>query len=159
MATNYCKNCGANLSPESKFCENCGQPVDASPNIKQESYIAPQAAAPSLTPSSRLGAAFWLGLIGAVIGMLIGALLLTDTTHIISGLGLVIFSLLAIIGGLRLIEDRDNLNASLMILAGAWALLCVVTIPELKYFGFAALLFISFLFFILGGVLIYLKKG
>lgn len=27
MATNYCKNCGANLTPESKFCENCGKPI------------------------------------------------------------------------------------------------------------------------------------
>lgn len=27
MATNYCKNCGADLTPESKFCENCGKPI------------------------------------------------------------------------------------------------------------------------------------
>ena len=156
MATNYCKNCGANLSPESKFCENCGQPVDATPTVTQESYKAPQATTASLTPSSRLGAAFWLGLIGGIFGLLIGAILIGFASSLGSQpfefwlrfIGLIVFSIIGIVGALRIVETSDLNNALLMFLAGVGMLLCV------QQFG----IFPALLFFI-GGALIYLKKG
>jgi hypothetical protein len=159
MATNYCKYCGANLSSESRFCENCGKTVDASPTITQENYKAPQATTTSLTPSSRLGAAFWLGLIGAAIALPIGVVLLTSTTHLIGGFGLVIVSILGIVGGLRIIENNDTLNGGLMILAGVWAMICFgAYLPSIGSF-FTAPFIIAFLFFFLGGILIFLEKG
>jgi hypothetical protein len=155
MATNYCKNCGTNLSPESKFCENCGKTVDAAPTITQESYKTPQTATPSLTPTSRLGAAFWLGLIGAVFGLLIGAIMMAMASYqsdplvaYSRSIGLIVFSVLGIVGALRIIEGRDTINAGLMILAGVGVLVCLYQIGIL-----------SALLFFIGAVLILLKKG
>jgi len=157
MATNYCKNCGANLSPESKFCENCGQSADAAPTVTQESYKAPQATTTSLTPSSRLGAAFWLGLVGAIFGLLIGAALLGLSTLSFvttSGegwaiiIGVIIFSILGIVGPLRIIDKGDTVNAGLMVIAGVGMLICIRQIGIL-----------SALLFFIGAALLYLKKG
>jgi hypothetical protein len=36
MATNYCKRCGANLSPKDAICPKCGQPRDTVPTRTQE---------------------------------------------------------------------------------------------------------------------------
>ena len=157
MAANYCKNCGANLSPESKFCENCGQSADAAPTVTQESYKAPQATTTSLTPSSRLGAAFWLGLVGAIFGLLIGAALLGLSTLSLvttSGegwaiiIGVIIFSILGIVGPLRIIDKGDTVNAGLMVIAGVGMLICIRQIGIL-----------SALLFFIGAALLYLKKG
>jgi uncharacterized membrane protein len=159
MATNYCKNCGANLSPESKFCENCGQSSDAAPTVTQESYKAPQAATPPLTPSSRLGASFYLALIGGIFGIFIGVALISLVLALgslgsqplenwLRYIGIIVFSIIGIVGALRIIDKRDTINAGLMILAGVGVLV------SMEMFGiFSALLFF------MGGVLLYLKKG
>ena len=157
MANNYCNNCGAKLRPESKFCENCGQSADAAPTVTQESYKAPQATTTSLTPSSRLGAAFWLGLVGAIFGLLIGAALLGLSTLSFvttSGegwaiiIGVIIFSILGIVGPLRIIDKGDTVNAGLMVIAGVGMLICIRQIGIL-----------SALLFFIGAALLYLKKG
>jgi zinc-ribbon domain len=156
MAANYCKNCGATLSPESKFCENCGKTVDAAPTVTQESYKAHQAATPPLTPSSRLGAAFYLALIGGIFGIFIGSVLIAISlawgTQSLEGwlrdIGLVVFSIIGIVGALRIVDKRDTINAGLMIIAGVGVLVSAL------YIGiFSALLLF------MGGVLLYLKKG
>ncbi len=151
-----CRHCGANLLPENKFCANCGQPVYAAPTTKQAVYKTPQAPAPyPFTPSSRLGAAFWLGLVGAIFGLLIGSLQLVgaSNTHdplitYAQAIGVVVFSILGILGALRIIERNDTINAGLMLLAGIGMLIWIYPIGILS----------AFLFFI-GGALILLKKG
>lgn len=48
MTATFCRLCGANLVPESKFCANCGQPVYEAPTTIQETdYVdlRPQSAA------------------------------------------------------------------------------------------------------------------
>jgi hypothetical protein len=143
MAARYCKSCGVGLNPQDKFCPNCGQPRDATQS------------SPPLAPSSRLGAAFWLGLIGAVFGILFGLFLFVlgsigqgSPELIIRSVLAIIFSILAIVGGLRIIDERDTINAGLMMLAGVCILLAA------SVFG----LFSALLFFI-GAALIMLKKG
>ena len=148
------------------FCPNCGQRREDAPTTTQEVYKAPYTPTPTskpsypqLTPSLRLGAAFWLGLIGAAIALPIGVVLLTSTTHLIGGFGLVIVSILGIVGGLRIIENNDTLNGGLMILAGVWAMICFgAYLPSIGSF-FTAPFIIAFLFFFLGGILIFLEKG
>jgi hypothetical protein len=67
-----CSRCGANLPPKNKFCPDCGRPVYAPPTATQgvskltEVSIPPSTPPSQLAPSSRLGAAFWLGLVGAI---------------------------------------------------------------------------------------------
>jgi len=153
VAANYCKNCGATISPESKFCENCGRSVDVAPAVMQESYKAPQPPTPSFTSSSRLGASFWLGLVGAIFGFLIGALLISNLSFgsaslIARSMGAIFFSFLAIIGGIRIFEDSDTYNALLMFIAGVGILACLYQLGILS----------AILFFI-GGSLILIKKG
>jgi hypothetical protein len=161
MATTFCRLCGAKLIAESKFCANCGQPIYEAPTATQrvsrvtEVSIPPSTPPSQLAPSSRLGAAFWLGLIGAVFGMLFGLFLLVlgsigqgSPELIIRSVLAIIFSILAIVGGLRIIDERDTINAGLMMLAGVCILLAA------SVFG----LFSASLFFI-GGALIMLKKG
>jgi zinc-ribbon domain len=164
IAANYCKNCDASIPPGSNFCKNCGQPLDAAPTIKQESYNAPQTSAHS--PS----AAFWLGLIGGVLGLLIGvdylylyqlfggsianALLnigsAMNSDYFLFGSWAIIFSFAGIIGGLRIV-DEDRANAILMILAGGMILLLALD-------GVLLAMLPALLFF-LGGGLTLLGKG
>ena len=160
MAITYCKHCGTDLSPRDKFCSNCGQPLDAAPKTTQKAPPAPKPLAqssPPLTPSSRLGAAFWLGLIGAIFGLLIGAFYLWMSTISIFSIGgdfwprtigVIVFSILGIVGPLRIIEKGDTVNAGLMIIAGVGMLICVRQLGIL-----------SALLFFIGAVLILLKKG
>jgi hypothetical protein len=63
-------------------------------------------------------------------------------------IGLIVFSVLGIVGALRIIEGRDTINAGLMILAGVGVLVCLYQIGIL-----------SALLFFIGAVLILLKKG
>jgi len=154
MATN-CKRCGAPLSPKDKFCPNCGQ--YAAPTITQQRYEAPQTVTPPLTPSSRLGAAFWLGLVGAIFGLLIGALMLGVSTLSFvttSGegwaiiIGVIVFSILGIVGPLRIFDIGDANNALLMAIAGVGILACIRQLGIL-----------SALLFFIGAALLYMKKG
>jgi uncharacterized membrane protein len=174
MTTNYCKNCGANLSPESKFCENCGQPIDAAPTITQESYKAPQAPTPSLKPRPRRDAAFWLGTIGGIFGIFLGAGLLVIAVvfelPLVSWLPFIGIIAFSIIGGsvASTTAKRTTINAGLSILAGVGMLFLAfifggVGMSIADLFGIlsyiaGALMFSALLFFI-SGVLIYLKKG
>ena len=148
-----CRNCGADLPPENKFCANCGQPVYAA--AAQE--VSKTSQTPTLTPSSRLGAAFWLGLVGAIFGLLIGAALLGLSTLSFvttSGegwaiiIGVIIFSIPGIVGPLRIIDKGDTVNAGLMVIAGVGMLICIRQIGIL-----------SALLFFIGAALLYLKKG
>jgi zinc-ribbon domain len=159
VATNYCKHCGTPLSSKDNFCSNCGQSLETTPTVTQESYKAPQAPTPPLTPNSRPDAAFWLGLIGGIFGLLIGVYYLYLSSFFVSslknafdseyfGIGfmMILVSIAGIVGGLRIIEE-DRANAFLMIIAGGLSLLI-----------FPVGVFPALLFFI-GGALILLKKG
>jgi TM2 domain-containing membrane protein YozV len=39
MTTTFCRLCGANLVPQSKFCANCGQPVLEASTIQETDYV------------------------------------------------------------------------------------------------------------------------
>jgi hypothetical protein len=130
------------------------QGVSNAPQTPTPTYTPPYS---PLTPSSRLGAAFWLGLVGAIFGLLIAAILLGISTlpsattewHFWPRvIGAIVFSILGIVAPLRIIERGDTINAGLMILAGVGILICIYQ------FGI-----LSALLFFIGGVLIYLKKG
>jgi hypothetical protein len=68
-------------------------------------------------------------------------------------IGQIVFSILGLVGGLRLVKKRDTINAGLMILAGV-GLICL----DLPAAPPASQIFVSLLFFV-GGALILLKKG
>jgi zinc-ribbon domain len=151
-----CGHCGVNIPPENKFCANCGKPVNRTSTATEAADTTHQAPTPyPITPSSRLSAAFWLGLVGAIFGLLIGTFYVD-----VSLFGVIIFSTLGIIGPLRLIDSGDKLiaglfwingdtiNAGLMIIAGIGMLISAYQIGIL-----------SALFFFIGGALIDLKKG
>jgi hypothetical protein len=105
--------------------------------------------------------ALWLGLIGAIPGLLLGAILIVGGIRLGTfswyvwawSIGLFVFSILGLIGALRIIEKRDTINGGLMILAGV-GLICL----DLPAAPPAEQVFIALLFFI-GGALILLKKG
>ena len=88
--------------------------------------------------------------------MLIGAILIGLASSLGSQpfelwlryIGLIVFSIIGIVGALRIVETSDLNNALLMFLAGVGMLLCVQQLG----------IFPALLFFI-GGALIYLKKG
>ena len=65
-----CTNCGKELSPEMKFCENCGtkveQPIPSTPEINQVSEISTNEIAPQPPKKSKKG---------LVIGIIIVALI------------------------------------------------------------------------------------
>ncbi len=159
-----CSRCGASLSPKHKFCPNCGQPIYAAPSATQGVSKVGEASTPpstslssQLAPSSRLGAAFWLGLVGAIFGLLIGAVLLAiSTLSFVTAtgeawariIGLIVFSILGLVGPLRIIEKQDTINAGLMFVAGVGMLICVYQ-----------LVILSALLFFIGGALLLLKKG
>jgi hypothetical protein len=63
-------------------------------------------------------------------------------------IGVIVFSVIGIIGPLGLIDRGDTYNALLMIIAGLMVLVCVAQLGILP----------ALLFFI-GGALLYLKKG
>jgi hypothetical protein len=66
----------------------------------------------------------------------------------LSCIGAIAFSIIGIVGGLRIFENADNVNAGLMIIAGVGILICAVILG----------IFPALLFF-LGAALILLKKG
>jgi uncharacterized Zn finger protein (UPF0148 family) len=54
MTATFCRLCGANLFPDSKFCANCGKPIYEAPTTTQETdyvdlsrYVAKPAAQPA----------------------------------------------------------------------------------------------------------------
>ncbi|MGZ4864617.1 MAG: zinc-ribbon domain-containing protein [Halobacteriota archaeon] len=150
MATTYCRRCGVNLTQGDRFCVRCGHPVYA-PSTTTQNIPAPH------TQSSHLSASFFLGFVGAMFGLVIGAfLILFSSLGFLShtaeawarAVGVIVFSIIGIIGPLRIIERGDTYNALLMILAGVMVLVCV-----------AQLGVIPALLFFIGGALLYLKKG
>jgi hypothetical protein len=95
------------------------------------------------------------GFIGAIFGMLGGAILLAIASYqgnplltYGQGTGLIVFSIVGIVGALRIIERRETLNAGLMFGAGVGILVCWWQLGIL-----------SALLFFLGGALVLLKKG
>lgn len=150
MATTYCRRCGVNLTQGDRFCVRCGQPVYAPPTTTQN--------IPSpLTQSSRLSASVFLGFVGGMFGLVIGAFLivfsslgfLSQTAEAWArAIGVIVFSIIGIIGPLKIIDRGDTYNALLMIIAGVMVLVCV-----------AQLGIIPALLFFIGGALLYLKKG
>jgi hypothetical protein len=108
-----------------------------------------------ITPSSRLGAAFWIAIIGAIFGIILGVFLLAiasisveESLTYAKGIGLIVFSVVGILGALRIINDADTPNALVMFIAGVGVLVCWFPIGILS----------AILFFV-GGVLILVKKG
>jgi len=177
MATNYCKNCGAGFPPENKFCENCGQPVDAAPTGSYEIGSNPMLTA--LRNPVR-DAAFRLGNAGGVLGLILvggllglGLLSLALVVEIpleiwLPYFGMVVaFTIIGMSGSYRIINKRDTINAGLMILAGVGMLipasLLGIASASLSDIGGILLFFIgggfSAVLFFIGGVLMYLKKG
>lgn len=150
IARTYCRRCGVNLTQGDRFCVRCGQPVYTAPTATQN--------IPSLlTSSSRLSASFFLGLFGAIFGLVIGAFLIVFTSlGFVSqtaedwarAVGVIVFSIIGIIGPLRIIDRGDTYNALLMIIAGLMVLVCIAQLGILP----------AVLFFF-GGGLLYLKKG
>jgi hypothetical protein len=99
---------------------------------------------------SRIGAAFWLGLLGALFGLFLGVVRLGfdfSSVEFLRGVGLVIFSILGLVGALRIIESDDRINAGLMLIAGIGVLICLLPVGVLP----------AVLFFV-GAALIWLKK-
>lgn len=121
---------------------------------------APARSRSSPAPSSRREAALVLGLIGGLFGVIDGVavLLILIRRNLLfhpsiilgwyTGLGTVIFSVLAIVASARILDRSDNVNGWLMIVSAGVVLLCA------EWWGLPSSLLIF-----LGGVLLLVKKG
>jgi hypothetical protein len=170
-----CAKCGTPVMSDAKFCENCGQPVDAAPTITQESYEAPQAPTPSqmrARAASRRDAAFWLGLIGVFFGLFLGIWPLIFSLNnygslegLLPFIGIIASSFIGLFGTRRIQVKRDTWSFGLMFLGGVGLLFLglffggvglLIANPFGIYTG--GTLMFSALLLIIGGVLTYLKK-
>jgi|GEM_PF-2927485 hypothetical protein len=108
--------------------------------------------------ATRRSAALWFGLLGAIWGLFLGGLLLAlallgriwDARLWAISVGIIVFSILGLVGALRVIKRGDMFNAGLMILAGVGILISILFTSPLSV--------PSALLFFIGAALILLKK-
>ena len=84
----YCKNCGAELSEDSKFCSQCGTPVDGSDSLDRE------------LKETKLENEKTKGKISNLtLGLIISGVLLFTAGPVFAGINLLVWIVIAMLAG------------------------------------------------------------
>ena len=121
----YCTKCGQENNEDSKFCDNCGAPLNKSPSQTKESVVKISRTIEMVL--GILGGVF--GLIGAIIAFFIGSLgsafAVTGSSDVtVLGASAFLASIVGIVGAVYVTKD-PKIGGIILIISAIWLLISI----------------------------------
>ena len=122
---NECPECGKENKADSKFCDNCGAPLNKSPSQTKESVVKISRTIEMVL--GILGGVF--GLIGAIIAFFIGSLgsafAVTGSSDVtVLGASAFLASIVGIVGAVYVTKD-PKIGGIILIISAIWLLISI----------------------------------